>query len=183
MNIENAEYEPQIHAYIRLTLGRNMDIILLQLIAITSPCMSHDRFDYPALMHERGYRVTPQRQLILDAICEGDGHTTPDDIYRRVRARSPTVNRATVYRNLDFLCELRLVVAIRWGDHTYYEIAGETPHHHLICRSCGCVESLGHDLVKSLFAKIEREQQFAVDMDHLALFGLCRRCRATKKTD
>ncbi len=143
--------------------------------------MSHYRWDYAALMRERGFRVTPQRELILDAICEGDGHTTPDEIYARVRAKTPHVNRATVYRNLDFLCEMRLVVAAQIGGHMVYEIAGDTPHHHLICRNCDRVEQISHETVKALFDKIEREQKFTVDMDHLALFGLCQKCRRKRR--
>ncbi len=140
--------------------------------------MPHQHLNYEALMRGRGFRVTPQRHLILDAICEGRGHTTPEEIYRRVRAKAPALNRATVYRNVDFLCELRLIVALRVGDKTFYEIVGDAPHHHLVCRHCGKVEQIGHDMVKTLFAKIEREHEFTVDMDHVALFGLCRRCRA-----
>jgi Fur family ferric uptake transcriptional regulator len=139
--------------------------------------MSHDRWDYAALMRERGFRVTPQRQLILDAICAGDGHTTPDEIYARVRVKTPHLNRATVYRNLDFLCEMRLVVAAQIGGHMVYEIAGDAPHHHLVCRNCDKVEQISHETVKALFDKIKREQKFTVDMDHLALFGLCQKCR------
>jgi len=141
--------------------------------------MSHHRWDYAALMREQGFRVTPQRQLILDAICAGDGHTTPDEIYARVRVKTPHLNRATVYRNLDFLCEMRLVVAAQIGGHMVYEIAGDTPHHHLVCRNCDKVEQISHETVKALFDKIEREQKFTVDMDHLALFGLCQKCRRT----
>ena len=140
--------------------------------------MSHQGHDYSALMHARGYRVTPRRQLILDAICEAGGHATPDQIYRRVRARSPGINRTTVYRNLDVLCDLRLVVALSWGGHAYYEIAGETPHHHLVCRKCGATVEMEHDTLKALLARIEREQNFSVDMDHVALFGLCSECQA-----
>ena len=139
--------------------------------------MSHHTLNYPALMHQRGFRVTPQRQLILDAICEGDGHSTPEEICTRVSAKAPAVNRATVYRNLDFLCEMRLVVAARIGGQMLYEIASDTPHHHLVCRKCNKVERLSHAALKSFFAKIEREQQFKIDMDHLALFGLCRKCQ------
>ena len=139
--------------------------------------MSHHRWDYAALMREQGFRVTPQRQLILDAICAGDGHTTPDEIYARVRVKTPHLNRATVYRNLDFLCEMRLVVAAQIGGHMVYEIAGDVPHHHLVCRNCDKVEQISHETVKALFDKIEREQKFTVDMDHLALFGLCQKCR------
>lgn len=142
--------------------------------------MSHHTLNYAALMHDRGFRVTPQRQLILDAICDSDGHTTPEEIYERVRATAPAVNRATVYRNLDFLCEMRLVVAAQIGGHMLYEIAANTPHHHLVCRKCNKVERLSHEALKSFFAKIEREQQFKIDMDHLALFGLCRKCQRSQ---
>jgi len=128
-------------------------------------------------MRERGFRVTPQRQFILDAVCEGGGHTTPDEIYARVHARTPHLNRATVYRNLDFLCEMRLVVAAHIGGHMVYEIAGEKPHHHLVCRNCNKIDQVDHTAVKWFFDKIARDQKFTIDMDHLALFGLCAKCR------
>lgn len=143
--------------------------------------MPHQNWDYPALMRERGFRVTPQRQLILDAICAGEGHNTPDEIYARVRAKASALNRATVYRNLDFLCEMRLVVAAQIGGQRVYEIAGQTPHHHLICRTCNKMEKISHDSLKGLFAKIEREQEFTVDMDHVMLFGLCKKCKAKEE--
>lgn len=138
--------------------------------------MSHHTFDYAALMRERGFRVTPQRQLILDAICEGGGHTTPDEIYARVHAKAPAINLATVYRNLDFLCEMRLVVAAQIGGHMVYEIAGEIPHHHLICRKCNKVIQIGHGTLKGFFDEIQRQQKFVIDMDHVTLFGLCQKC-------
>ena len=139
--------------------------------------MTHHTLDYMTLMHERGCRVTPQRQMILDAVCDGGGHTTPDEVYARVKARAAAVNRTTVYRTLDFLCEMRLVVAAQIGGHMFYEIAGATPHHHLVCRQCNKVEQISHDTVRVFFAKIERDRQFLIDMDHLALFGLCPKCR------
>jgi len=142
--------------------------------------MSHDHWDYATLLRERGFRVTPQRQLILDAICAGDGHTTPEEIHERVRAWTPHVNRATVYRNLDFLCDMRLVVAVQIGGRWYYEIAGETPHHHLVCRRCNRMVQIDHLTVKSLFDRVERERHFTIDMDHLALFGLCAKCRSAE---
>ncbi len=129
-------------------------------------------------MHERGFRVTPQRQLILDAICESGGHAAPDDIYARVREKSPVVNRATVYRNLEFLCEMRLVTSADMGrGRKVYEIACEAPHHHLVCQKCGAVAQIDHTLVRSFLAKIERAYQFKVEADHLALFGVCQKCQ------
>lgn len=119
--------------------------------------------------------------MILDAICAGGGHTTPEEIYGRVHRRNAAVSRATVYRTVEFLCELRLVVAAQIGGQMYYEIATETPHHHLVCRQCNVVEAINHAAVAGLFDQIAHERQFLVDMDHLTLFGLCRRCQRTAK--
>jgi Fe2+ or Zn2+ uptake regulation protein len=142
--------------------------------------MTHTASDYAERIRARGFRLTPQRQMILDAICELGGHVTPEMIYERVRLKSPAVNRATVYRNLDFLCDVRLVVAAHIGRQTLYEIAGVEPHHHLICRKCDAVIELGQDSVEALFAQIERRHDFVVDMDHLTLFGLCPSCRRAR---
>jgi Fur family transcriptional regulator, ferric uptake regulator len=139
--------------------------------------MSHTRWDYATLMRERGFRVTPQRQLILDAICAGGGHTTLEEIYARVHTKSAAINRATVYRTLDFLCKLRLVVGADVGEgHMVYEIAGDTPHHHLVCHKCRRSQEVKHEAVDELFIRLEREYGFRVDTDHLALFGLCAHC-------
>ena len=144
--------------------------------------MSHQNIDYARLMHERGFRVTPQRQLILDAICESGGHAAPDDVYARVRQRSPAVNRATIYRNLDFLCDMHLVTSTDLGQGSkVYEIACEMPHHHLVCRECGEVTQIDHALAKAFFANIERAYEFTVETDHLALFGVCGKCRSRGK--
>ena len=140
--------------------------------------MSHHTETHEQLMRERGFRVTPQRQLILDAVCAGGGHTTPGEVYGRVQATAPAISRATVYRTLDFLCELRLVVAADiGGGHWVYEMAGETPHHHLVCRQCDKVTQIEHRALADFYAAIEREHDFTIDMDHAALFGLCADCR------
>lgn len=143
--------------------------------------MTHTAVDYAERIRAQGFRLTPQRQMILDAICELGGHVTPEAVYERVRGKSPAVNRATVYRNLDFLCAVRLVVAARIGRQTVYEIAGAEPHHHLICRQCDAVIQLHHDLVQNFYSEIARKQDFGVDMDHLTLFGLCPHCRKTAR--
>lgn len=143
--------------------------------------MSHTRWDYAKLMREHGFRVTPQRQLILDAICAAGEHTTFDEIFARVQRTTSAVNRATVYRALDFLCQLRLVVAADMGGgHMVYEIAGDTPHHHLVCHACGEQLDVSHKTIKGLFARLEREHQFHVDLDHVALPGLCAACYAAE---
>jgi Fur family ferric uptake transcriptional regulator len=138
--------------------------------------MSHDRLECAAQIREQGFRVTPQRLLLLDAICEGNGHTTFDEIYERVKSKAPGINQATVYRSLDFLCELRLVVSAEIEGRTVYEIAGETPHHHLVCRKCGAVQDLADFHFEELWSHLLEEHGFKTDLDHMVLNGLCAGC-------
>jgi Fe2+ or Zn2+ uptake regulation protein len=141
--------------------------------------MSHKNVDYASKIRDRGFRLTPQRELILDAVCEGGGHTTFDEIYDRVQARAPAVSVATIYRTLDFWCEMGVVVSAEIDGQKVYEIAKQQPHHHLVCRTCGCVEPLEHELMQGLFETIEKRHRFHIDMDHLVLRGRCERCRQT----
>lgn len=139
--------------------------------------VSHWKLNYASKIRQLGFRLTPQRELILDAICEGGGHTTLEEIYARLHDKAPAINLATVYRNLKFWCDMGIVVEAEIGGQKLYEIAGETPHHHLVCHRCGRVERLEHEMVANLFDELERERGFRVDMDHLVLCGLCRYCR------
>jgi Fur family ferric uptake transcriptional regulator len=131
-------------------------------------------------MRQHGFRVTPQRMLLLDAICEGNGHTTFDEIYERVKAKAPGINQATVYRTLDFLCDLRLIVSSEIGHRTVYEIADKTPHHHLVCRGCGAVQELADFHFHWLRDHILEEHGFKADIDHLVITGLCAECAKSK---
>jgi len=62
-----------------------------------------EQLDYLDQIRRRGYRVTPQRQLILDTLCQMGGHATPSELFRQVQPQMPSLNQATVYRVLDFL--------------------------------------------------------------------------------
>lgn len=116
--------------------------------------------------------------MILEAVRAGKGHSTPEQIYTRVSRKSPALNRATVYRTLEFLAEQHLIVSADIGTGgKVYEIAERTPHHHLVCERCGAVEQISHREMEAAFKQIDRQHGFQVTTKHLALFGLCRECR------
>src|SRR5512135_1073089 len=125
--------------------------------------------DFAAQLRSQGYRLTSQRQLILEVIRRAGDHVTPEQVYTTIHRRNPAISRATIYRTLDFLCEMRLIHAMHWGDRTYYEIAGDEPHHHLICRQCNAVEQIDHATLALLIERIDQLHHFSVDMDHVAL--------------
>jgi Fe2+ or Zn2+ uptake regulation protein len=140
--------------------------------------MSHNTLNYREAMRRRGYRVTPQRELILDCVCEAGRHTSLEDIYARAQRKSPGVNLATVYRTLRFMADIGVVVTAESADHgTLYEIASQPSHHHLVCRSCRRETRLDGDAFQAAFDAIERSHHFKVVRNHLTIYGLCEECQ------
>ena len=136
----------------------------------------HDQLNFLDQIRSQGYRVTPQRQLILDTLCRLGGHATPAELYQQVRPQMPSLNQATVYRALDFFCELNLATKTEWGGSSVYEIIGAVPHHHLICRRCGYSEILDNAHLQELGDHLRQERGFKAEFNHLAITGLCAQC-------
>lgn len=131
---------------------------------------------WQAQLRARGYRLTPQRQLVLEAVG-ALGHGTPDEILTQVRRTAATVNASTVYRTLELLEELGLVQHTHLGHGApTYSVADEDDHVHLVCRSCGAVEEVSQALVGETVTRLAQEKGFHVDIGHFALFGVCRAC-------
>lgn len=141
--------------------------------------MSHNTWDYVTFLRERGYRMTPQRQIMMDAICDGGGHTTLPEIFERVQRKAPAINQATVYRTLHFLLNMGLIVKAEIAPgETVYEIAGRSPHHHLLCRVCHQEVEIEAQPLAALQAELQQRYGFLIDASHLLLTGLCAHCQA-----
>jgi len=132
--------------------------------------------DWQAQLRARGYRLTPQRQLVLEAVGEL-GHGTPDEIVTAVRRTASAVNISTVYRTLELLEELGLVEHTHLGHGApTYSVATDDGHVHLVCRSCGDIDEVPPSVVEPVVAELARTRGFAVDVGHFAVFGRCRDC-------
>jgi Fur family ferric uptake transcriptional regulator len=128
-------------------------------------------------LHQRGMRMTPQRQLVLDAVREL-GHATPEQVCRRVQGTAPTINITTVYRALDLLEELNLVRHTHLGHGAPTYSVDEHEHVHLVCHRCGGIDEVPCDMLRGLAELLDDRYGFALDATHLALSGTCRECRA-----
>ena len=127
-------------------------------------------------LRARGYRLTPQRQLVLEAVG-ALGHGTPDEIVTEVRRTAAAVNISTVYRTLELLEELGLVQHTHLGHGApTYSVAGDDDHVHLVCRVCGGVQEAQRALIGDVVTRLQDELGFRVDIGHFALFGICQAC-------
>jgi Fur family transcriptional regulator, ferric uptake regulator len=132
--------------------------------------------DLAAKLHSLGYRLTPQRQLVLQAV-ERLGHATPDEILAEVQQHASAVNISTIYRTLEVLEELGLVRHAHLSDRapTYHSVT-DHEHFHLVCRNCQKVVSVDPDVVAPLAGRLSEEHGFVLDVGHLAVFGRCVEC-------
>jgi Fur family transcriptional regulator, ferric uptake regulator len=124
-----------------------------------------------------GYRVTPQRQLVLEAVSRLE-HATPEEIFADVRLTASGVNVSTVYRTLELLEQVGLV------SHTHlshgaprYHLAAGAQHVHLVCQQCERVTEVDKAAAGPLVAALEQTEGFLTDVGHLTVFGLCSSCR------
>lgn len=128
-------------------------------------------------IRDLGFRLTPQRDLILRAVAKRGEHATFDEIYADVRKAAPHVSAATVYRNLEMFSRYRLIHGNEVAGGKVYELAAEEGHHHLICHNCWGDSIIADNQVRKLFKKLDEQTGFLVLGEHFIFMGLCPDCR------
>jgi Fur family transcriptional regulator, ferric uptake regulator len=132
---------------------------------------------WEARLREQGFRITPQRQLVLEAV-ENLRHGTPEEILVEVQRTATGVNLSTIYRTLEVLEDVGLVTHahIGHGAPTYHAVE-EQMHIHLVCDRCTKVQSVPADVAASFVADLERDYGFRTDISHVSVHGLCATCK------
>jgi Fur family ferric uptake transcriptional regulator len=141
----------------------------------------HDSARISEKLREKGYRLTPQRLMILAAIEHSDEHISAEEIYAQVAAKYPDVNISTVYRTLELLKKIGMVYEINLGEGRIRFHAEESGHHHhLVCQSCGTVIDIDEAALLSLKDILMRDYHFQAELRHVGVFGICEKCRRKK---
>jgi len=138
--------------------------------------------DWQAMLRAKGYRLTPQRELVLRAV-ERLGHATPDEVLKEVHAESQAVNISTIYRNLELLEELGLVRHSHITDRAPTYHSTSLPQHvHLVCRSCHRIIDASPEEIEPLTEALRKNHGFKTDVGHLTVFGTCKECAAADES-
>lgn len=130
-----------------------------------------------------GYRVTEPRRAVAELIAGHDGHFSAADLVTEARRRRLGIGRATIFRALEVLTELRAVdrIDLQNGEHAY--VACELAHHHhVVCTRCGRVNDIADEGLRIVMREIARRTGYRVDEHRLELFGLCPPCQAADPT-
>jgi Fur family transcriptional regulator, peroxide stress response regulator len=89
---------------------------------------------------QNGLKFTNQRYLVYKAMVETKDHPSAETVWRRVRREAPAISLDTVYRTLAAFETRGLVTRVPGGGEEGRFDGDPTPHHHLVCLSCGSIE-------------------------------------------
>jgi len=135
------------------------------------------KLDVAIQLVQKGYRVTPQRMMILEALEAASGHISAEEIFGMVCRSYPGLNISTVYRTLELLKEIGVITETDMGDgRVRFHCSGHEHHHHLVCTVCGKVIDLQEEILKPLAKTICDRYSFQAELNHLAIFGSCQNC-------
>jgi len=136
-----------------------------------------------AHLKAKGYKLTQQRQQIMDVLLQGKTRLTAQEIFRQLKERNLSVSLDTVYRNLRLLTAIGIVQQISLQSGAVYELVQEEHHHHLVCVDCEkivCISSC--PAMQAYLKDADDATGFDILGHNLELYGRCDDCR-NKKTN
>ncbi len=131
-----------------------------------------------ATLRQQGYKLTPQRRVVIQAIASAQDHLTPIAIYHKAHQEHPNIGLVTIYRTLEILARLGLICELHAGNSCRsYTVTAPEHHHHLICSNCGAVINFTRCDLREIQQNLFNQTGFRID-DHLLEFiGLCQACQ------
>jgi Fe2+ or Zn2+ uptake regulation protein len=134
--------------------------------------------DVLALVRARGGRATSSRRILLEVLFEANDHLSAEELAEAVQARAPDVHLSTIYRNVEDLQRLGVVVHSHLGHGpATYQLAS-LAHAHFICEGCGAMIEASDDIFQGLAKAAKTRLGFSIDPHHFAILGRCADCLA-----
>lgn len=117
--------------------------------------------------------MTTYERKIYDAVTASREHLTVEQIFTLVRKTHPGIALATVYNNVNKLCEAGLIrrISVEGSPDRYDRVQ---KHDHLVCKRCGRLADVTFD---DLTAPLRKAVGGAFLYYDLKVFYLCPQCR------
>jgi Fe2+ or Zn2+ uptake regulation protein len=129
-----------------------------------------------ALLRAAGGRVTPSRRLLVQALFDTHGHHSAEELALAVQARAPDVHLSTIYRNLEELERLGVIVHAHLGHGPATYHLTSVAHGHFVCEGCGATIEAPDQVFRGLARTARAEFGFTIDPHHFAVLGRCAAC-------
>lgn len=129
-------------------------------------------------LREQGYRLTPQRLLVLSIVAECIGHIGVEQVFGLSKKIYPYMDIATVYRTLHLFKKLNVVTEVAIGDRLHYELTDpKGKHNHMVCHVCSGAFNLSPHYLEQFRSTLLREFNFSPNLEHFTISGVCSNCQ------
>ncbi len=127
----------------------------------------------------KGLRETAQRETILEAFLNTEGHVSAEELYDIVKSKDKGIGQATVYRALKIFTEAGLAREVYLSDNSvrYEHLYNHDHHDHLICTRCNKVVEVIEPAIEILQNALAERHGFKLHDHRLYLYGVCEECR------
>lgn len=120
---------------------------------------------------EAGLKMTGQRKTILKVLDESEDHPSVESVYERAKTQDSSISMATVYRTLNLLDEMDMVVRHEFKENfARYEL-NMAHHHHMIDLDTGDVVEFQNEEIEKMKENIARQLGYELVECRLELYG------------
>lgn len=123
------------------------------------------------------FRMTRQRQVILEELRRVSTHPSADEVYEMVRKRLPRISLGTVYRNLEILSESGDIQKLELGGSLKRFDGFPLPHYHIRCIRCDRLVDAPSQLNLDIDGRVQSETDFTILGHKLEFNGICPDCQ------
>lgn len=126
---------------------------------------------------QNGFRITKTRTSILKLFYESNKPLSPSSILSLLHQAQISVNKTTVYREIDFLLSQKIIMRVKIDSTSdLYEPTHRPHHHHAICTDCGAIEDLIFKREHSFIKEAQTQTSITIKDHALEFYGLCQNC-------
>jgi Fur family ferric uptake transcriptional regulator len=131
-----------------------------------------------ARLAAEGHRAGGARRQVMELLAGQHCCRSAQELHAELRETDRRVGLASVYRALETLADLGLVHRLDVAGAAAYEPAlpGGEHHHHLVCSTCGRVDTFEDDALEDAIATLATRVGYAVSEHDVVLRGACARC-------
>ncbi len=129
-------------------------------------------------LKELGYKITPQREYVLDLFLDSKDHPNAEALYSMVKEKFPYISLSTVYNTLNTLVDIGLARTIYLEDKTYFD-PNVDPHSHFLCEHCNQIYDI--EPINLDIKRVKDENIAYTTGVDIYIYGICSKCIKTKE--
>jgi Fe2+ or Zn2+ uptake regulation protein len=123
----------------------------------------------------KGNKMSKQRQVVLQVVTNSCDHPTAETVLFRCKEIMPSINIATVYRNLGALVKQGLINKISQDEGDRFDKTLHS-HAHFKCLNCGALTDLLEIDVESIKSQVEIKYNLKIGSSSVLFDGVCDNC-------